>query len=62
MDGSRRMKVAAVQAIPIFLDREATVEHVIALVPEAAGHGAELIVFPEAFVPGYSDWVWRTTP
>jgi nitrilase len=24
--------------------------------------GANLAVFPEAFVPGYPDWVWRTTP
>ena len=52
--------VAAVQASPVFLDREATTEKVCGLVSEAAGHGAALIVFPESFVPAYPDWVWRT--
>ena len=52
--------VGAVQATPVFLDREATADKVCALVKEAAGHGAELIVFPESFIPAYPDWVWRT--
>lgn len=52
--------VAAVQATPVFLDREATTDKVCALVKEAAGAGAELIVFSESFVPAYPDWVWRT--
>ncbi len=52
--------VAAVQSTPAFLDRDATVERVVASVDEAAASGASLIVFPEAIVPGYPDWVWRT--
>lgn len=51
--------VAAVQAAPVFLDRDATVERLTATIREAAGAGAQLIVFPEAIVPGYPDWVWR---
>ncbi|MGI8684858.1 MAG: carbon-nitrogen hydrolase family protein [Acidimicrobiales bacterium] len=61
-DATRPAMVAAVQATPVFLDREATIERTVGLVEEAAAEGAELIVFPEAFVPGYPDWVWRTRP
>lgn len=51
--------VAAVQATPVFLDRDATVDKACALVKEAAAGGASLILFPETFVPAYPDWVWR---
>ncbi|MCB0216658.1 MAG: carbon-nitrogen hydrolase family protein [Chloroflexi bacterium] len=54
--------IAAVQAAPVFLDRRATLERLAALTREAAAAGAGLVVFPEAFVPGYPDWVWRTRP
>jgi nitrilase len=54
-----KVTVAAVQATPVFLDTEATVEKACALIKEAAGQGARLVVFPEAFVPTYPDWVWR---
>ena len=51
--------VAAVQATPVFLDRDATVDRLVTNIGEAAAAGAELVVFPEAVVPGYPDWVWR---
>jgi nitrilase len=54
--------VAAVQAAPVFCDRDATIEKVGRLTKEAAARGAALVAFPEAFVPTYPDWVWRTTP
>ena len=56
------VKVAAVQGTPVFLDRDATVDKSIGFIKEAAADGAGLIVFPEAFVAGYPDWVWRRTP
>ena len=56
------VKVAAVQAAPVFLDRDATIEKVAILAKEAAENGAELIAFAESFVPTYPDWVWRTPP
>jgi nitrilase len=51
--------VAAVQATPVFLNRDATEDRCVALVKEAATAGARLMVFPETFVPTYPDWVWR---
>src|SRR5947208_421311 len=57
-----KVVAAAVQAAPVFLDRDATIEKAARLMKEAAASGAGVVVFPEAFVPGYPDWVWRTTP
>jgi nitrilase len=55
-------RVAAVQAAPVFLDRDATIDKVGTLTKEAAAAGARLVAFPEGFVPTYPDWVWRTNP
>jgi len=56
------VRVAAVQAAPVWLDREATIAKVVSLAEQAAAQGAGLVAFAEAFVPGYPDWVWRTRP
>ena len=52
------VKVACVQAEPVVLDREATVDKLARLAAEAAGEGASLLVFPEAFVPVYPSSTW----
>jgi nitrilase len=52
--------VAAVQATPVFLDRDATIDKAATLVKQAAAAGARLVAFPETFIPTYPDWVWRT--
>ena len=56
---SGTLTVAGVQATPVFLDRAATVD---VAAHQVAAADAELIVFPESFVPGYPDWVWRRSP
>ena len=55
-------RVAAVQACPVYLDRDKTLDKACGLIGEAAAHGADLVVFPEAFVPGYPIWVWFIPP
>ncbi len=52
-------KVGAAQAAPIYLNKEKTVEKACSLIAEAGRKGAKLIVFPEAFISGYPDWVWN---
>jgi nitrilase len=55
-------QIAIVQKSPVFLDKQATIALAVASVEEAAAHGAELVVFSEAFIPGYPTWVWRLRP
>jgi nitrilase len=55
-------RVAAVQACPVYLDLERTIDKACRLIAEAASEKANLVVFPEAFVPGYPVWVWFVAP
>lgn len=55
-------QLAIVQKAPAFLDKRKTIELAVANVEEAAGNGAELVVFTEAFIPGYPAWIWRLRP
>ncbi len=57
-----KLRVAAVQAAPVFLDLDATIDKTIALMAEAAAQGVKLIVFPETWVPGYPWWIWLDSP
>jgi predicted amidohydrolase len=52
------VRVAAVQACPVVLDAEATIEKAVALIGEAADDGASLVVFPECFVSIYPSGTW----
>jgi nitrilase len=54
--------VAVVQLAPVFLDRAATLARAVAALQDAARAGAQLVVFPEAYVPGYPAWIWRLRP
>lgn len=54
------LKVGAAQVAPVWLDREATLDKVVAMVEEAAAAGCRLVAFGEALVPGYPFWIERT--
>lgn len=58
MEKVDRCIVAVAQYAPVFLDRTATVALACDLIARAGREGAGLVVFPEAFIPGYPDWVW----
>ena len=53
-----RVKVACVQAEPVILDRARTLDKLASLTAEAAASGAQLVVFPETFVPAYPSSRW----
>ncbi len=48
-----KVKIAVVQATPIFFDIKKTIDKVEKIVKENAAKGSELILFPESFIPGY---------
>jgi aliphatic nitrilase len=56
------LRVAAVQAAPVFMDLGGTVEKTIALMEDAARAGVQLLAFPETWVPGYPFWLWLESP
>jgi nitrilase len=52
-------RIAVIQKPPVRLDRDGTIAKAIKAIDEA---GASLLVFPEAWIPGYPTWVWRLKP
>jgi nitrilase len=56
------VRFAVVQHAPVLLDREATLARGVELLGEAARAGARLVSFPETWVPGYPEWLWRLRP
>src|ERR1043166_3906213 len=56
------VKAAVVQKPPVLLDRKRTIESVLVSIDEAVANGASLLVFPEAYIPGYPTWIWRLRP
>ena len=57
-----RFKAAAVHAAPVFLDKEATTKKAISLIREAAAAGAEMVAFPETFIPAFPVWAALWAP
>lgn len=53
-----KFRAATVQAEPVWLDADATIDKSIAMIEEAARNDANIIAFPEVFIPGYPYWAW----
>ena len=55
-------KVAVVQEPPVYLDLAKSIDRAVTLIADCADKGCNLIVFPEAWLPGYPTFVWRLAP
>lgn len=55
---SKLIRVAAVQAEPVWLDIDGTTQKTLQLISEAASGGADLVAFPETWIPGYPVFLW----
>lgn len=55
-------RIAIVQQAPAFLDRAGCLRIAVDALGQAAASGAQLVIFPEAFIPGYPAWIWRLRP
>ena len=60
MADSEIIRVAAIQAAPIFLNRDASLEKAVNLIKQAADEGAVLAAFGEAWLPGYPIHAWAS--
>src|SRR5258707_15596116 len=56
------IKLAVIPKPPVLLDRTKTLETALKSIAEATGEGASLLIFPEAYIPGYPTWIWRLRP
>jgi nitrilase len=51
-------RIAAVQQSPVIYDLKGCLERATEIVERAASEGIEMLVFPEAWFPGYPDHAW----
>ncbi|KXL47801.1 MAG: hypothetical protein FE78DRAFT_105657 [Acidomyces sp. 'richmondensis'] len=57
-----KVRVAACNVAPVFLDTGRTVQKTVSLIREAAKNGADLVVFPESYIPAFPLWAGIAAP
>ncbi|MFK3708690.1 carbon-nitrogen hydrolase family protein [Klebsiella sp. NPDC088457] len=57
-----QVKVAAVHAAPVFMNAQATLGKALIFIQQAKENGADLVVFPESFIPGFPVWAALWAP
>ena len=55
-------KIAIVQQPPVFMDLNKTIDKTTKIICEAKKNKADIVIFPEAYVPGYPAWMWKLRP
>ncbi|KAK7742143.1 hypothetical protein SLS53_004729 [Cytospora paraplurivora] len=57
-----KMKVAAVHAAPVYMNKEASTAKVVSIIKDAGEQGIKLLAFPETFIPGYPYFILAYPP
>lgn len=54
------LRIGLAQIVPVFLDRTATTEKIVAAIADSASRGCQLVAFGETLLPGYPFWLSRS--
>jgi len=58
----KKIKAAAVQAAPVFMNLDASIDKAVQWIDEAASNGAEVVAFPETWLPGFPWFIYLGNP